>query len=51
LFACVAGVGVLDVEGGEEVGGGREVDAEVGVAELVGLTELDADVGACSGYY
>ena len=54
LFPCDDGVGVLDVEGGEEVEGVRELVVEVGVVELVGPTELwlDADEtdGVCSGY-
>ena len=53
LFACDDGVGVLDAEGGEEVGV-RELAVEVGVVELVGVTELWAGVdetdGVCSGY-
>ncbi len=56
LFACdagVAGVGVLDAEGGEEVGV-RELVVEVGVVELLGPTELwlgvDETDGVCSGY-
>ena len=40
LFPCVDGVGVLDVEREEVVEGVREVDVEVGVVELVELTEL-----------
>lgn len=53
LFACDDGVGVLDVEGVEEVVGVRELVVEVGVVELVGLAELWLDVdetdGVCSG--
>lgn len=53
MFACDDGVGVLDAEGGEEVGV-RELAVEVGVVELVGVTELWAGVdetdGVCSGY-
>jgi hypothetical protein len=52
LFACDDGVGVLDVEGGGEVVGVRELVVEMGVVELVGLTELWLDVdetdGVCS---
>jgi hypothetical protein len=54
LFPCVDGVGVLDVEGEEEVEGVREVAAEVEAVELVELTELWLDVDKtdelCSGY-
>jgi len=54
LFACDDGVGVLDVEGGEEVEGVEELVVEVGVVELVGLAELWLDVDRtdeiCSGY-
>jgi hypothetical protein len=48
LFACDDGVGVLDAEGGEEVGV-RELAVEVGVVELVGLTELWAGVDETDG--
>jgi hypothetical protein len=54
LFTCDDGVGVLDVEWEEEVEGVRELVVEVGVVELVELTELWLEVdetdGVCSGY-
>jgi hypothetical protein len=54
LFPCVDGVGVLDVEGGEEEEGVREVAVEVGAVELVELTELGLNVDKtdelCTGY-
>jgi hypothetical protein len=54
LFPCDDGAGVLDVERVEEVEGVRVLVVEVGVVELVGLTELWLDVdetdGVCSRY-
>jgi hypothetical protein len=54
LFTCDDGVGVLDVEWEEDDEGVRELVVEVGVVELVELTELWLDVdetdGVCSGH-
>lgn len=50
LFVCDDGVGVLDVEGGEEVVGVREL-VVVGVWEVAGLTELWLDVDKTDGAY
>lgn len=49
LFPCDDGVGVLDVEWEEEVEGVRELVVEVGVVELVELTELWLDVDETDG--
>jgi hypothetical protein len=49
LFACDDGAGVLNVEWVEEVEGVRVLVVEVGVVELVGLTELWLDVDETDG--
>lgn len=49
LFTCDDGVGVLDVEWEEEVEGVRELVVEVGVVELVELTELWLEVDETDG--
>lgn len=49
MFACDDGAGVLNVEWVEEVEGVRVLVVEVGVVELVGLTELWLDVDETDG--
>lgn len=54
-FPCVVGVGVLDIERGEDEEAVKEVVVEVEAVELVELTELwlnnvDEEGEACSYY-